>query len=358
MDLLPQLLIPLAIIGIVVYLLVRRNRERAGNAPLRGEIAAQVCFETSLDRVSALGTGGFGGMSGNWIPLRGPKRLTVGTGAFMVSAPQALREFVFTGRESSIEFTRMPSRLVDRDRDWIVITGQAGGREVQLAIAQDNLRDVWQALAGTGAALAGNGVPAGHLTRPMRRPVRPGSYSLRRLAVPLVIVLMADAATWLTAIALPWLGDLGNSGFLLAMIMFVVWFYRARVNADGHGWPQRQSPGAAIWSWFVPVVNFFFPFQIMADIWRAGLPARERAKPATLPGIWWTCLVAFFMLSSFLLPSTAGSHANPAWYVGMPIKTAGVLAAIMTALVVQKVSSGPLGRKTDPAADVAASAIP
>ncbi len=151
MDRLLPLLMPLLIIGGWVYMFKRRNRERGRNAPLRAEIEAQVRFETNLYRASILGTGGFGGTRGYWIPLRGPKRLIVGTYAFTVSAPQALREFVFTGRESSIAFTRMPARLVDRD--WIVITGQAGGRQVQLAITQDNLLDVWQALAGTGAAL-------------------------------------------------------------------------------------------------------------------------------------------------------------------------------------------------------------
>jgi hypothetical protein len=148
MDLLPQVLIPLLIIGGIVYLFTRRNRERARNAPLRGEIEAQVCFETALDRASILGTGGFGGTRGVWIPLRGPKRLVVGTDAFMVSAPQALREFVFRGPESSIAF----GQAVNPD-DCIMITGQAGGRQVQLAITRDNLPDIWQALAGTGAAL-------------------------------------------------------------------------------------------------------------------------------------------------------------------------------------------------------------
>jgi hypothetical protein len=33
-----------------------------------------------------------------------------------------------------------------------MITGQAGGRQVQLAITGGNLPDIWQALAGTGAA--------------------------------------------------------------------------------------------------------------------------------------------------------------------------------------------------------------
>src|SRR5690349_16384799 len=87
-----------------------------------------------------------------WIPLRGPKRLTVGTDAFMVSAPQALREYVFTGRDSSIALSQAPSRIVHRD--WIVVTLEDGGRRLRLAITGDNLPEVWQALAGTGVTLA------------------------------------------------------------------------------------------------------------------------------------------------------------------------------------------------------------
>jgi hypothetical protein len=84
--------------------------------------------------------------------LHGPKRLTVGTDAFMVSAPQAGREFVFTGRDSSIALSQAPSRVVTRD--WIVVTRQVGDRQLRLAITRDNLPEVWQALAGTGVTLA------------------------------------------------------------------------------------------------------------------------------------------------------------------------------------------------------------
>jgi hypothetical protein len=145
--LLLQVLTPLLILGGIVYLYTRRNRERDRNASLRGEIEARVCFETALERVSILGTGGFGGTRGVWIPVRGPKRLIVGADAFMISAPQALREFVFRGSESSIAF----HQAVNDDR--IMITGQADGRQVQLAITRGNLLGIWQALAGTGAAV-------------------------------------------------------------------------------------------------------------------------------------------------------------------------------------------------------------
>ena len=47
MNWLPPLLIPLLIIGGWVYMLMRRNRERARNEPLRAEIAAQVRFDVN-----------------------------------------------------------------------------------------------------------------------------------------------------------------------------------------------------------------------------------------------------------------------------------------------------------------------
>jgi hypothetical protein len=140
-----------------------------------------------------------------------------------------------------------------------------------------------------------------------------------------VIVLIVDTAVWLSASALPSLGGLANFGLVVVLVLFVAWFYRARVNAEGHG--------------IAPLVNLWFPFQIMADIWRAGLPAEARANRAILPGIWWTCLLAF----SWLWSVTPGP-ANHIWYVGIPVKIAGVLAAIMTALLVRKVPNGPLGR--------------
>lgn len=150
MDPLP-ILMSFVVIGGILYLFMRQNRERTVNAPLRREIQEGVRFATKLDHASILGVGGFKGTRGQWISLRGPKRLVVGADAFMISSPQALREFVFTGRESSIRFSQAPSRLVQRD--WIVITGQASDRQVQLAITKKaGLPEIWQALAGTGAA--------------------------------------------------------------------------------------------------------------------------------------------------------------------------------------------------------------
>jgi hypothetical protein len=152
MQIVPVLM-SFAVIGGIMYLLIRRNRERFTNAPLRGEIQARIGLSTPLDHVSILGRGGFEGTRGQWIRFRGPKRLVVGADAFMISLPGAAREFAFTGRESSIAFSQARSGLAKRD--WIIITGESGGRQVQLAITKrSGLLEIWQALAGTGAAQA------------------------------------------------------------------------------------------------------------------------------------------------------------------------------------------------------------
>jgi hypothetical protein len=136
---------------------VSRNRQRAAVAPqLRGEIEAQECFIMPLHDVSIFGPGRFAGSLRHWVPLPAPRRLIVGTDAFIVSVPNAGHgaggpEVVFRGCECSIAYNQAPSCL--GKRDCIVITGQARRRQVQLAITHDNLRDIWHALATTGAAL-------------------------------------------------------------------------------------------------------------------------------------------------------------------------------------------------------------
>lgn len=143
MNLLPLLWTLVIIVGLM-YVFIRGNRERAGNAPLRFDIEAQVCFSTALDHAMFLGRGGY------WIALKGPKRLVVGTDAFMVVSSFGVAH-AFRGCESSIAFSQAPSRVVTRD--WIVITGQKGARQVQLAVTKRaSLPEIWQALAETGAA--------------------------------------------------------------------------------------------------------------------------------------------------------------------------------------------------------------
>ena len=124
---------PLCIIYALMWASTRLwlQRQRGRNPELRGNIQAHISFETAIGHASLLGTRGyqgFGGTRGRRIPLRGPRRLTVGMDAFLFSAPNALKEYAFRGRECSITYSQAPSRFVNRN--WIVITGEAEGRQL------------------------------------------------------------------------------------------------------------------------------------------------------------------------------------------------------------------------------------
>ena len=83
---------------------------------------------------------------------------------------------------------------------------------------------------------------------------------------------------------------------ILSMIFFIMWFRRAYYNLHQLPWNNaRYSEGWAAGSWFVPVIFFWWPYQIMVDIWKGTQHAlRERLgepRSTAIVGWWWTLLI-------------------------------------------------------------------
>jgi Domain of unknown function (DUF4328) len=86
---------------------------------------------------------------------------------------------------------------------------------------------------------------------------------------------------------------------LAAAILFVIWLWRARRNSEAFFVTRHRRHRAwLILGWIVPIVSFWFPKQIVDDIWRT---SDKRQPPGTeltflpRPGLvtaWWT----FFLL--------------------------------------------------------------
>jgi hypothetical protein len=94
----------------------------------------------------------------------------------------------------------------------------------------------------------------------------------------------ATASDIASAVALAQAGAL-----ILAVTAFIIWLYRARTNAEIlSDAPHRRTVRWVGWSWFTPIVNFWFPFQVVSDIWKASKPDRRGSR---VLGLWWTCWV-------------------------------------------------------------------
>jgi Domain of unknown function (DUF4328) len=203
---------------------------------------------------------------------------------------------------------------------------------------------------GGGASSQGYGPSPGGPTEywPGQYRPLPARHELGGLAVAVMILLGISALLGV----LPISGALLGLTLLATAVVFVVWFFQARQNAAWSDWRQSLTPAWAIWGWLVPVIFLWFPLMVMLGTWRAGQAEAERTKPALLPVAWWACwLLAWFTGFHHTVTTTysgTGYQVTSSTY-GLffdqttASKIFAALAAILLALIVRIVSSGPVG---------------
>jgi len=84
--------------------------------------------------------------------------------------------------------------------------------------------------------------------------------------------------------------QLGGLVSLAALACIMVWAYRATVNARALGRPTTHTPAWAALAWIIPVVNFWYPYQVVRDL----LPDGHADRP--LVARWWGCYLAGSLL--------------------------------------------------------------
>jgi hypothetical protein len=91
---------------------------------------------------------------------------------------------------------------------------------------------------------------------------------------------------------------------ILSAVFFIMWFRRAYYNLHTLPWSNaRYAEGWAAGSWFVPIIGFWWPYQIMIDIWRGTQNAvRERLgepQSAAIVGWWWALYLTSRIYKNF-----------------------------------------------------------
>jgi Domain of unknown function (DUF4328)/Protein of unknown function (DUF2510) len=76
-----------------------------------------------------------------------------------------------------------------------------------------------------------------------------------------------------------------NLVFIVAAIVALVWQHRAASAGRALGIPSDQSPAWGVGSWFVPVVNYWIPYQAVRNCLPPGDPHRPRVLH------WWIAWV-------------------------------------------------------------------
>ncbi|CAL9556565.1 hypothetical protein SUDANB171_04530 [Streptomyces sp. enrichment culture] len=142
-------------------------------------------------------------------------------------------------------------------------------------------------------------------------------------------------------------GILQTMAMLATAVVFIMWFYRVRVNAevfDPYG--QRMKRGWAVGGWLVPIVNFWFPKKIANDIWRASAPGGERQGTGVLTA-WWVLwlITALLDRASFrTMNREEESFAEELSNMQQSVSTTlvsdvlGIVAAVLAIIVVRRLT--------------------
>ena len=144
------------------------------------------------------------------------------------------------------------------------------------------------------------------------------------------------------------------SGLLLVAhiatgVPFLMWTHRVSRNLESLGARgQRFSPGWAVGWWFVPIMNFFRPYQVMAEMWRGSDPDMYgeavdwRQGPGSALLVWWwlSWVASFFVLrlaTPFSNADTVLSTTDLWW--NLLAGALSICSGVLAVLVVRRITS-------------------
>ncbi|MEI5672084.1 MULTISPECIES: DUF4328 domain-containing protein [unclassified Nocardioides] len=147
------------------------------------------------------------------------------------------------------------------------------------------------------------------------------------LAVVLTLLQLATTALQLTTndveddripvlLALGLTAVLTSPALVAAWVVTAWWLHVCRSNVDQIGPPMTHARSPVwVWlGWVVPVVSFWFPYQLVRDVQDAG----RRERRATPLGLWWTGWIVYLVFSQ---PDSSA--------VAAVIASAGLLTALV-----------------------------
>ena len=137
---------------------------------------------------------------------------------------------------------------------------------------------------------------------------------------------------------------------LPTVIVFLMWMHRASKNIESlgaHG--QRFSPAWAVGWWFVPIMFFFRPYQVMAEIWRgsrsdAVLWGQDdwQSRPVSPLLAWWWLLwiVALFTAPALEIDSVTLQDSSRALMFSVLANVLWTSAGVLAIIVVHRIRRG------------------
>lgn len=132
--------------------------------------------------------------------------------------------------------------------------------------------------------------------------------------------------------------------FIVCGIIFLFWIYRANKNAHAllENSKFKYTPGWAVGSFFIPFLNFVWPYRAVKEIWVKSVcdASDNKTKFSALVLIWWLTYLSFFFISRIVakMPIDTISELQSVIVVNIITNISGVAAGLMAIIIVRKIN--------------------
>ena len=178
-----------------------------------------------------------------------------------------------------------------------------------------------------------------------------GVYFLQSLYHFFPLVVKGTLDIWLLIEALesvptiPLLDKLNFIASVSGIVYFIRWFRRAYWNLHIRINDLKYEESAASWTWFVPIYNFFAPYQIMMDlvsksqIFLIEKGIKPKAQlPANMVSWWWMSYIAGIFILFFGLIFIYSGAVESAFVLLLTIFGSNILTIISGFILIKIIS--------------------
>jgi hypothetical protein len=175
------------------------------------------------------------------------------------------------------------------------------------------------------------------------------------LGIVFTLITLVAVAGNILSLFFPAVSCLSSLGSFLSFIIFMIWFYRSHKNLQAYNsMGLKYSPGWAVGSFFVPILNLFRPYQIAQEIWTASDPQAstvgwKQSKLSIVVIFWWLSVILYYVIifstmgfSVWIGIQSAMNGVEPdiaqITTVGIPILIGYVLYSILSITLVNLVN--------------------
>jgi hypothetical protein len=138
--------------------------------------------------------------------------------------------------------------------------------------------------------------------------------------------------------------------YVAAVVAFLLWVHRAYSNLRPLGARQlNDTPGMAVGSFFIPILNLFRPYKAVREIWRWSKPVEDAGSEiaglsftadtgAPLVGWWWGLWITSSVVSNLYYRLIDEEHAAEALpWLGLMNDVMTIAAAAVAILMIRSI---------------------